>query len=201
MDLTPDDLETETYQLALGKVIHAWAEMEAVLSEWFAELTNLHFQVADDLFFSGRNFGTRCDLVRAAMKHTRVKEADLLLVKAFVAVAQRYSGFRNTVAHDQHVRFYGRGFRTLPGDDKFAAFADGRAYTIDDINQAYLNIKMLTKLAYGSVWEMPVEGWEESAREQILRLPKLAHQSEPTPIAPERRSRRNQSSRTVHFPR
>jgi hypothetical protein len=184
--LSKVERELQEYQLELGKVIHTWSQLEYEFASAFRALTGLRRPISENLFYSGRNFRTRADLVRAALKKPKCSRETAKLIRAALSVADKYSAFRNAVAHDQHPHYLGVGVYTHGGDDDFSAVREGRAYSIDDLTRAHTNIERLRLLIGGPDFGDPVEGWEERNHERILQLPKLAHRSEPSPI-PEKR--------------
>ena len=181
--LSKNERELQAYQLAIGKVVMAWAELEAKIGQWFAPITGMKRDMADAIFYSGRNFATRADMAEASLKVSKLDQKSVNLVKTLLKVSRRYSSFRNAIAHDQHFNLHGDQIYTTSGSDWFSSLMEGRAYTIKDIEQAAINIERLTYLASGpDLWKEDAEGWEERHCEQIRQLPKDAHSREPTLI-------------------
>jgi hypothetical protein len=104
-DLHPMD----QFYLAFGKAMATWGEVEYGLSLWFTLATGLNYEVAKDLFFSGKSFSTRSDLLGAALDPTeggifpatpsKVEQHWLDFAVAARNKAGSYSGVRNRLAH------------------------------------------------------------------------------------------------------
>ena len=61
------------FYIAYGKVIDEWAFIEFVLAHIFGGITLIDNRLAEALFYSGRSFQTRRDLLTAAIEHSPAK--------------------------------------------------------------------------------------------------------------------------------
>lgn len=185
------------YHQALGEAIAAWADLEDVLGHWFCSVASINRWVGLAIFYSGRNFGTRADMLRAAIPHSACAEEDTALIKDGLAVATRYSAFRNAMAHDRHVQFFGGDIYFSKGPDVPKAIREGTAHTLAHIRQAAENINRLTDLIRGpDLWVEQEPGWHQRHHEQLLQLPTFAHSSEPAPTPkPKKPPRRSSKDR------
>jgi len=77
----------------------AWAEIEYGLSLWFKSATGLEYNVAQNLFFSGRAFSTRRDLFATALTTANMPDNWREFAIAALDKAQCYSSARNRLAH------------------------------------------------------------------------------------------------------
>lgn len=95
---------------AFGKAMAAWGEVEYGLSLWFQLSTGLHYDIAKDLFFSGKSFSTRSELLGAALEplpsSTFMPPAEKRLDNQWHAFAitgrtkaVSYNSIRNRLAH------------------------------------------------------------------------------------------------------
>jgi hypothetical protein len=108
----PDDIsqlsETDQFYHIYGKALAAWGEIEYGLSLWFQVCTGLEYNIAQNLFFSGRSFSTRSDLLFSAMETATLDEKWNGFLVEGADKAGGYSGTRNRLAHGvmhpNHVR-------------------------------------------------------------------------------------------------
>ena len=191
--LTEPERIWATYHQALGEAIAAWADLEDILGHLFCHVAGVNRITGLAIFYSGRNFGTRADMLSAAISHPQCADVEMPLIKTGLAVARRYSAFRNAMAHDRHVQFFSGDVYFSKGNDVVGAIREGKAHTLPDIRQATANITQLTDLIRGpDLWVEHEKEWRERHHEQLLRLPILAHSSEPTPTPkPKRLPRRS----------
>ncbi|MGY2988706.1 hypothetical protein [Bradyrhizobium sp. USDA 4508] len=64
----PTDLHPmDQFYLAFGKAMAGWGEVEYGMSIWFATCTDLHYDIAKELFFSPKSYSARSDLFSAAL--------------------------------------------------------------------------------------------------------------------------------------
>ena len=187
--LTEQERTWAAYHQALGEAIAAWADLEDVLGHWFCGVAGVNRFTGLAIFYSGRNFGTRADMLAAAIAHPQCADIEIPIIKTGLAVARRYSTFRNGMAHDRHVQFFGGDIYFSKGDDVTKAIRLGTAHTLADILQACANIKRLTHLIRGpDLWVEQEQGWHERHYELLLQLPKLAHSSEASPTPKTKKS-------------
>ncbi len=101
MTKTPlDELsEIDRFYHTFGKALAQWAELEYYLSLLFACAADLTFQVAEAIFYSGRSFRSRADLLAAALTHSKLNPAWTDFVEGVLLKAVGYEGFRNQLAH------------------------------------------------------------------------------------------------------
>lgn len=93
-------LEQEFY-LQYGKTLAAWAQLEQTLGQLFCALCRFESgsQLGSELFFSGRSFQTRADLLWAALRSVDLPEDVAVVIRLALKRARDYSGARNKVAH------------------------------------------------------------------------------------------------------
>jgi hypothetical protein len=93
-------LEQDFY-LIYGSTLAAWARLEQTLGQLFCVLCGFDpdNQLGRELFFSGRSFQTRADLLSAALRVSETPEEVKAVVRAVRKKARDYSGSRNAIAH------------------------------------------------------------------------------------------------------
>ncbi len=97
---SPDDLsERDQFYHIFGKALAAWAEIEYGLSLWFTVLTNLEFEMGQNIFFSGRAFQTRSDALFAVLETTELSPEWHEFVIEAQNKALAYNAKRNRLAH------------------------------------------------------------------------------------------------------
>lgn len=189
--LTEQERMWATYHQALGEAIAAWAELEDILGHFFCAVAGVNRFTGLAIFYSGRNFGTRADMLAAALTKPQCADIEMPVITTGLAIARRYSSFRNAMAHDRHVQFFGGDIYFSKGDDVPKAIRGGTAHTLADIQQASTNIKRLTDLIRGpDLFIEDEQGWHQRHLEQLLQLPKLAHSNVAAPIPKPRIPRR-----------
>lgn len=183
----PEDRMNEFY-IAYGKVIDEWAFIEFVLAHIFGAITLIDNRMSEALFYSGRSFQTRRDLLAAAIEHSPAKGAadDILeFAKACLKKANQYSTFRNALAHRlilwNHITDRGE----LREGDDIENLDSKKLYLIEDLVTAqknYHSFRMLMLKVIKPETYQP-ELSPEEGRELILALPNEA-QSPPTTPTP-----------------
>ncbi len=91
----------EEFHLQYGITLSQWATLEETLGEIFNRLCNFEewHGMGPALFYSGRSFATRADLLSAAIRTAKVS-ADLTdLLRGILKKARQLSTSRNTIAH------------------------------------------------------------------------------------------------------
>jgi hypothetical protein len=101
MSKTPADIEKikDEFLLQYGKSLAAWAHIELALNLWFIELTGMDGLMSSAVFYSGRSFQTRKDMLFASLLHTKQKTDSIEFMRAALKKAAAYSGARNQIAH------------------------------------------------------------------------------------------------------
>jgi hypothetical protein len=88
--------------LAYGKALAAWASVERACYAWFEHLTLLGEQQARGIFYSARSFDGRMGMLKAALEHSGIMEAEITdFAKEAFKKASTFSKFRNTLAHGE----------------------------------------------------------------------------------------------------
>lgn len=84
-----------------GVTLGEWAGIEQSLCALFVKLCGFDpdHQMGPALFFSGRSFSTRVDLLLAAIRTAALDEAKRDLLRAVLKKARQYSVARNAIAH------------------------------------------------------------------------------------------------------
>lgn len=179
--------------LQFGRTLAAWAELEHSLALWFQEACGMTDPILSDaLFYSGRSFNTRADLLRAALAKGHMQAEWELVGRAIVKRAMAYSATRNAIAHgvvlpDPDKERYVIGSRTeLPSET---------STTIDDLKQAEANFIRLETAIYDALGTKlgTLEGKPEEYLELIQRLPSEADSKEDTQKPPARKPRARSS--------
>jgi hypothetical protein len=91
--------ETDQFYHMYGKALAAWGEIEYGLSLWFQVCTGLEYNTAQNLFFSGRSFSTRSDLLFSALETATLDEQWYNFVVEGTNKANCHSAARNRLAH------------------------------------------------------------------------------------------------------
>jgi hypothetical protein len=64
---------TNAFYHQYGKTVDAWASLERCLADCFRLLSGTSVAMADAIFYSGRSFQTRRDLMYAALPHSALR--------------------------------------------------------------------------------------------------------------------------------
>ncbi|MGE0665794.1 MAG: hypothetical protein AB7O49_04460 [Sphingomonadales bacterium] len=100
-DEEAEQASTEFFS-AYGKAMGAWAVVERNLFQWFEYATNVPQKMARALFYSGRNYTSRSDMLKAVMAvPSRLTESQLAFLKAALKRADSYYSTRNNLAHGE----------------------------------------------------------------------------------------------------
>ena len=86
---------------AYGLAMAQWAKLERMLYYWFAYITRVEDKMARAIFFSGRSFNARAEMLLAAIEHAQLSAGQIEFIKASHKRAWGYSGFRNTITHGE----------------------------------------------------------------------------------------------------
>jgi hypothetical protein len=87
------------FYLQYGRTVDAWASLERCLADCFRLLSGTSIAMADAIFYSGRSFQTRRDLMLAALATSTLDKEIIDFLAAAVRRAAEYSKFRNQIAH------------------------------------------------------------------------------------------------------
>jgi hypothetical protein len=91
--------EIDRFYHIFGKALAAWANIEWALAMWFKACTGLDYDTAINLFFSGKSFNTRTDLLLVSMETAKIADAWREFIFAARKKALGYSSSRNVLAH------------------------------------------------------------------------------------------------------
>ena len=91
----------DAFYIQYGKALASWAQVEDQLCVGFCLMLNQppFGGFARALFFSGRSFASRADLMSAAIAHGNVEEVAKPVWKALLKKARQFSAARNAIAH------------------------------------------------------------------------------------------------------
>lgn len=100
------------FHFQYGLTLSRWASLEETLCITFCDLCGLHPDepMGKALFFSGRSFTTRADLLSAAIRTSTLGEVEKLLLRAILKKARQYSTARNAIAHGVPSHFVQKGY-------------------------------------------------------------------------------------------
>jgi hypothetical protein len=82
-----------------GQAMAAWSEVEYGLSLWFSASTDLEYRMAQNLFFSGRSFAARRNLLAAALASSDMPSDWCGFAIECLDKARCYDSQRNRLAH------------------------------------------------------------------------------------------------------
>ena len=91
--------ELDRFYHIFGKALAQWAELEFYLSILFKFASGLDFKPAEDIFYSGRSFQARADILTAALGHAPLDPQWREFIEGVLAKAIAYNNFRNQLAH------------------------------------------------------------------------------------------------------
>ena len=172
MASTPaDPSEHDAFYLQYGKALASWAKIEDQMSAMFSILCGLSpvSGMGIALFFSGRSFATRQDLINAAIRNSpHADEDQQTLFRALVKKAKRYSTARNHIAHGIPVSLYSdegpyEGVRIKEGE---GVWDHGGGLGVDELAMAETNFDIL----FG-IMQDAVHGPREGCLERVQELP------------------------------
>lgn len=104
MPITPNEqLEADLFYQALGRAMGRWSTLEYYLGLMFRQMTNMEEVVARHVFHSARSWRGRYDMLSGALAASVGKPGVVASWQCVIDVANRYSAFRNVLAHD-HVQ-------------------------------------------------------------------------------------------------
>lgn len=87
---------------AFGTAMAEWAGLERSLYYWFARITRMNHEMASAVFYSGRSFNARADMLQAAIDRADVlTKIEAMSVQEALKKVWAYSGFRNSMAHGE----------------------------------------------------------------------------------------------------
>jgi hypothetical protein len=83
-----------------GAAMAAWSRLELALSYWFHSIAGTNnLKSAEAIFYSGRSYQTRRDMLAAALATANLDEHTHTFLTAAFKKAARYSEARNHIAH------------------------------------------------------------------------------------------------------
>ncbi|MBZ0148402.1 MAG: hypothetical protein K8F62_12805 [Pseudorhodoplanes sp.] len=104
MNVSIEALENASIEFfhAYGAAMAEWASVERALYYWFLGITGMRDGMARAIFYSGRSFNARAEMLQSAIGSAyRQSEAEVTFIKAALKKAWSYSGFRNNIAHGE----------------------------------------------------------------------------------------------------
>jgi len=168
----------DAFFLQYGQTLAEWAELEFVLSSWFHFVTEMNFRMAEAVFYSGRSFNSRRDMLLRAIPQSTLDEATKTFLVEAVKRASAYSAARNTIAHDLAVMCEDIDqMAIVPGDRIWSA----ERVTITSLKEAQQNFRSLRSLLLNGL----PPGSEKQPAElyrQVCTLPKKAYASAESPM-------------------
>jgi hypothetical protein len=84
---------------AFGRAMSEWASIEYYLSLFFSSASGLDFAMAQAVFFSGRSFQTRAEMLNASLQHSKLEKSWKEFVSTTLKKSISYARFRNKLAH------------------------------------------------------------------------------------------------------
>lgn len=136
----------EEFHLQYGIALSYWATLEENLCGMFCDLCGLDpdGDAGPAIFFSGRSFATRADLLSAAIRTSELGETEKALFRAILKKARQFSTARNAIAHGVPTNFKKsgnpyQGWRIKEGERTWEEGGIG----IDQLRQAEANFRLL----------------------------------------------------------
>lgn len=91
------------YQL-YGHTLAEWSRIERGLFLWFLRATKMNEPVGRAVFYSGKSFNSRADMLKEAIDTSNgLCEDERAFAKAIIRLAWKYSSFRNQITHGEAV--------------------------------------------------------------------------------------------------
>lgn len=159
------------YYSRYGRAMAEWADIEYMLSLWFAYLSGMTPHMADEIFGSARSFNASRDMLNAAF-YARRRDADLTaFYEETMKRVMSYYSFRNFLAHHQTV--YVGPERRLVLKKRTDKFLRGMVISTKDLGQAVANFNRLSRILLLSVPNLEPEPrlTPKQGLAQILQLP------------------------------
>jgi hypothetical protein len=166
----------EVFYLCYGQTLAAWAELEQNLARVFCILCNMNSAcgLGPALFFSGRSFATRADLLTAAVDAADKDLETALVIRAIIKKARQFSSARNAIAHGVPASFWENGhtegIRIKEGKRAYEHGGIG----LPELHEAHANFSTLSMLAR-KVYVAADEGRLQEHLERVQALPKDAY--------------------------
>lgn len=134
----------DDFHLQYGATLARWARLEQTLCDLFCGLTGLGEVTGPALFFSGRSFNSRGDLLSAAIRTSGLNEDVLVILRAVLKKARQFNSARNTIAHGVPTHYVEKGvdyqgWRIKEGDQTWEPGGIG----IDQLKAAAMNFTKL----------------------------------------------------------
>lgn len=122
----------------------AWSNLEVMLSIWFITITGIKpNRLAYAIFFSGKGFAARIDMLNAALEHGKQSRTVTPLLKEIILKALAYSNARNRMAHSYFDTPAEKGDRLLPGH---SWYRDQPGLTLQDMLNASRNLSAFSTI-------------------------------------------------------
>jgi hypothetical protein len=183
------------FHFQYGVTLSRWAGLEETLCTIFCDLCGLHPDepMGKALFYSGRSFTARADLLSAAIRTCALGEPEKALLRAILKRARQYSTARNAIAHGvpthfSRKRFAYQGWRIKEPEQTWELGGIG----IDQLKEAEMNFLGLSIICHEANMDAlrPPRRWRRKKRlkptewylEQVQELPNSAYPPEEAPI-------------------
>lgn len=178
-DSTTTDEKQDEFFVQYGKTIAAWASLELALNLWFCKLTNMDGRMSTAIFYSGRSFQTRRDVLLATLEYARIDQDTLAFLRAALKKSTAYSNARNQIAHRLFHFDQDRQEMVLSEGSEILSLSSNAGHTISGLGQMMWNFHALDNLLLNVLFpkqrKNPLTPQEGLAR--VRELPNLA--SEP----------------------
>lgn len=169
------------FHLEYGRAADAWATLEYVLSMWFRELAGMQNNnaafMSSRLFYSGRSFQTRRDLLRAALEETELDADTVAFFRAALKLSTTYSADRNRIAHRVFVQHRSPDVIRLHEGGILFDLADGT--TITELQNMTANLGRLKRILLSCLPRHRNRVPPAEALRQLAELPTQAFSSPP----------------------
>jgi hypothetical protein len=93
--------ELDQFYHAYGKALSNWAAVEFQLCAWFERCAGLSIGRSEAIFFSGRSFQTRAEMLSSVIHTGKISSAWAAFIESALTKAITYNSFRNHIAHAQ----------------------------------------------------------------------------------------------------
>jgi hypothetical protein len=102
--LRPEQLAEATAEFYhfYGHALARWSQLETAFYYWFERTTGMQDAMARAIFYGGRGFFARAEMLEAAIEHaTTLDPTQSAFLKEALKRAKGYSSFRNKIAHGE----------------------------------------------------------------------------------------------------
>src|SRR4051812_11114086 len=93
--------DIDQFYHAYGRALANWAGVEFRLCDWFQLASGLTIGRGEAIFFSGRSFQTRAEMLSATLEYGKLDKLWTKFATDALDKAIAYNGFRNHIAHGQ----------------------------------------------------------------------------------------------------